>query len=510
LKLKLLLAACAALAAPLAARAATSCEDLAAHPPSDVRITSAAPVAPTSAYQPAPNAPPSAVPKGFCRVQGVIGREIGFELWLPEPKDWNGKLLGAGVGGDAGEFNFRDLPRGVALGYAAATTDTGHKAADRTWMLGPPERLTNFELTAEHRLAETAKLIVDRYYGERPRHSYFIGCSGGGRQALKELQRFPADYDGILAGAPGPKTPEMTTRRMWELLLREHHPGLLSPTDWKRVRDTAVKACDGQDGVADGVIADPTRCNFEPSMLACKPGAAAGTCLSPEQLALVEEIYAPLKDDHGRELDKGILPGVLVDSGRSRLAPATFGQAVRHQADWDGQGFDVSEDLAAIDRVMPELRADDTHIQPFVDRGGKLILYEGWSDPAVAARMIVDYYEAVEAALGPRVARRAVRLFMAPGMEHCMGGAGPDQFGGSGSTPLANDPSHDLLAALDAWVTKGRAPEVVIAAKIKDGVVDNTRPLCAWPKAARYDGRGDPDVASSFACAAPRTAPAGS
>jgi feruloyl esterase len=502
-RLKLLLAGCAALASPLAAHAAATCEDLAAHPPADVRITSAASVAPTAAYQPAPNAPPSVVPKGFCRVQGVIGTEIGFELWLPQPKDWNGKLLGAGVGGDAGEFNFRDLPRGVALGYAAATTDTGHKAADRTWMLGAPERLMNFELLAEHRLAQTAKLIVDRYYGERPRHAYFVGCSGGGRQALKEMQRFPADYDGILAGAPGPKTPEMTARRMWELLLREHHPGVMSPADWKMVQTAAIKSCDAQDGVEDGVIADPTACRFDPASLACKPGAAAGTCLSPEQLALVREIYAPLKDDQGRELDGGILPGVLVDSGHSRLAPATFGQAVRHEANWDGQGFDVTRDLAAIDRVMPELRADVADIHPFVDQGGKLILYEGWSDPAVAARMIVDYYEALETALGPDEARRAVRLFMAPGMEHCMGGDTPDQFGGSGSTPMAADPSHDLLSALDAWITRGRAPEEVIAAKMRDGHVVETRPLCAWPAAARYDGHGDPNTTSSFRCVAP-------
>ena len=493
------------------ALAASACNGLMGFKLEDVRVSSAAVVEPSAAWTPDPNAPgarPIAVGAPFCRVQGVIGREIGFELWLPEPTRWNGRLLGAGVGGDAGAFNFSDLPRGVAQGYAAATTDTGHKAADRTWMLGPPERLTNFELLAHHRLAVTAKLLLARYYGRNADHAYFIGCSGGGRQALKELQRFPADYDGVIAGAPGPDTPEMTTRRMWELIQREQHPNLLSPADWALVVEAAVRACDELDGVRDGVIADPRMCRFDPASLACPPGAAPGArCLTPDQLALVKTIYAPLRGDDGRKLDDGVLPGVLIDSGHSRLAPATFGQAIRKQADWDGEGFDVSRDLAAIDRVMPELRADDADISAFAKRGGKVIVYEGWNDPAVAARMVIAYYNQVVAKLGPLEAGRMIRLFMAPGVEHCVGGPGPDQFGGAGAAAPSLDTGHDLLSALDAWVREARAPERVVASKLSHGEVVETRPLCAYPAAAHYDGHGDTNSAASFSCRAEGISP---
>ncbi|MEO6377627.1 MAG: tannase/feruloyl esterase family alpha/beta hydrolase, partial [Caulobacteraceae bacterium] len=200
-----------------------------------VRVDAVTLVQPQAAWSSTEGARPVAIKAPFCRVQGTIETEIGFELWLPEAGAWNGKFLGAGVGGDAGTFNFQDLPRGVARGYASATTDTGHKAADRTWMLGDPMRLTNYTVRGNHRLAEVSKAIVAGFYGKPARLSYFVGCSGGGRQGLKEMQRFPDDYDGIIAGAPGPDTAEMTARRMWEIIQRESHPGLMSPKDWQLV-----------------------------------------------------------------------------------------------------------------------------------------------------------------------------------------------------------------------------------------------------------------------------------
>ena len=306
------------------------------------------PVQPAAAFA----AKPFAVGAPFCRVEGTIGADIGFELWLPEPSRWNSRLLGAGVGGDAGVFNYEDLARGVAHGYAAATTDTGHKAAQRDWMLGPPQRLEEFERTAEHRLAQTSQTLIRQFYGKPAEHHYFLGCSGGGRQALKEMQDYPEDYDGLIAGAPGPQTSEMTTRRMWELLLREQHPGVMSAADWQHVADAATAQCDAQDGVRDGIVADPRACRFDVHSLRCPAKAAGGFCLSPEQLSLAATIYAPLHDDSGRVLDEGILPGVLVDAGRSRLAPAIFGQAVRHKRDWDGRDFDVSRDYNAMRRAL--------------------------------------------------------------------------------------------------------------------------------------------------------------
>ncbi len=440
---------------------------------------------------------PFAVDAPFCRVQGTIGADIGFELWLPDPAHWNHRMLGAGVGGDAGIFNFRDLATGVTRGYAAATTDTGHKAAQRDWMLGPPSRLEEFERIAEHRLAQTGDLLLRGLYGEPPEHRYFIGCSGGGRQALKEMQDYPTDYDGVIAGAPGPRTSEMTVRRMWELLQREHHPGLMSAGDWQHVVDAAVAQCDAQDGVRDGVIADPRACRFDLRSIQCKAGSN-GFCLSPDQLALAQTIYAPLQDATGHALDEGILPGVLVDSGHSRLAPAIFGQAVRHRTDWDGADFDVAHDYAAIRQALPDLDADKADISRFAADGGKAILYQGLNDPAVAARMTIGYFDRVADALGPR-ARETIRLFLVPGMNHCMGGEGADRFGGSDAPAPSNDPGHDMLAALDGWVTGKAAPDRLIASKIVGGRVTETRALCAYPSMPAYTG-GDSSQAASFVC----------
>jgi feruloyl esterase len=467
----------------------------------DVRITAATTVAAQPAWSPGPGRP-FAVARPFCRVEGVIEKEIGFEVWLPQASDWNGKLLGAGVGGDAGTFNYQDLPRAVARGYAAATTDSGHKASDTVWMLGDPQRLVNFELRAHHRLAEVAKALIERNYARPARYSYFIGCSGGGRQGLKEMQRFPGDYDGIIAGAPGPDTAEMTARRMWEINIRDANAGVMSREQWQFVADSAVQQCDAADGVKDGVAEDPRLCRFDPARLACVPGQST-QCLNPAQVKLAQAIYAPLRDEEGRTLDDGLLPGVVVDSGRSRLAPATFGQAIRRKADWDGKDFNLSRDLPAIGRVMPELRADDPNLAAFRARGGKAILYQGWLDPAVAARMTLAYFEAVQKAMGPAQAESFLRLYMVPGMLHCGGGSGTDRFGGGGADAPVVDARHDLLSALEDWVEHGRPPQAILASRVENGQVVRTRPLCPAPAMARYTGSGSTDEAANFRCVPP-------
>ena len=439
--------------------------------------------------------------KPFCRVQGRIEGTIGFELWLPARSDWNGKFLGAGVGGAAGAFNLQDLPRGVSRGYAAATTDTGHKMADTTWMLDARAR-DNYTHRANHLLAVKSKAIVAAHYGAGPKHSYFIGCSGGGRQGLKQLQQFPDDYDGIITGANGPKTPEMTVRRMWELIQRDANPKLMSAADWQLIADKGTEACDAADGVKDGLVDDPRACTFRIATLQCRPGQA-GSCLSAEQVRFAERFYAPLRDAAGRKLDDGLLPGVLVDSGRSQLAIGTFGQAIRGLKDWDGKDFDAAKDLAAIDRVMPQLRADNPDVSAFRKRGGKLIQYTGWLDGAVATRMMIAYQEALTAKMGGPAATAAFeRLYLLPGVHHCRGGPGPDLIGGSGGDAPTPDAQHDLLTALEQWVEQGHAPGAMIASKVEAGQVSRTRLICPYPQQARYRG-GDPNRAASFACAKP-------
>lgn len=498
--------------APPAVRAADSddaaaCAALADRAPADVHIRRAQLTPAGTAWvadAENPGREPAATRRAFCRVQGTIEQDIAFELWLPLPADWNGKFLGAGVGGAAGAFNYTDLPRGIDRGYVAATTDTGHKAADAQWMLGDPIRLQNYTLRANHLLAERGKALANAYYGRGAQHSYFIGCSGGGRQGLKELQRFPDDYDGIISGANGPKTPEMTVRRMWELLQRDAHPNLMSPADWALVADRGAQACDARDGVKDGVAEDPRQCRFDIATLACPAGTprTSGQCLDAEQIAFAKSFYEPLRDASGRALDDGILPGVLIDSGRSQLAPATFGQAIRRLPSWDGKDFDAARDLAAIDRVMPELRADDPDVRAFRQRGGKLLMYSGWMDPSVAAEMVVAYRDAlVAAAGGERKADEFMRLYMLPGVQHCRGGPGADQIGGSGQDGPAVDARHDLLTALEQWVEQGRAPGALVASKLDGTKVTRTHLICPYPQQAVYRGRGDTDDAASYRCA---------
>lgn len=444
---------------------------------------------------------PASTSRPLCRVKGRLEGTIGFELWLPARGEWNGKFLGTGVGGAAGTFNYQDLPRGVSRGYAAASTDTGHKMDNPAWMLDPVAR-ENYTHRANHLLAVKSKEILQAHYGASPRYSYFIGCSGGGRQGLKALQRFPTDYDGIISGANGPRTPEMTVRRMWEILQRDANQGLMSSTDWKLVADKGTEACDAADGLKDGLVEDPRKCTFRIASLTCKAGQTEG-CLSPAQVDFAESFYAPLRDESGRALDEGLLPGVLVDSGRSQLAIGTFGQAIRNLRDWDGKDFNAAKDLAAIDRVMPELRADDPDVSAFRDRGGKLIQYTGWLDGAVAARMVIAYHEEMTRKMGGEEASADFsRLYMLPGVHHCAGGPGPDQIGGSGRDGPVQDAQHDLLTALEQWVEHGRAPQDVIASKVDAGKVVRSRRICPYPQQARYMG-GDPDSAASFTCFKP-------
>lgn len=471
---------------------------VAAELPADIRITNATriavgeAVAGTRGYRPT---------RPFCRIEGVIEIEIGFELWLPEPQDWNRRFLGAGVGGQAGSIAVRDLARGIERGYAAASTDTGHKAADAEWLLGPPERAANYAERGNHLLAVKAKAITAAYYGAAPRKAIFVGCSGGGRQAMTQMQRFPEDYDGILAGAPGVNTPEMSARRLWEMIQHDRHKGVLDAAGWQRIADAAVARCDPQDGLKDGLIEDPRQCRFTPADV---PG------LSPAQIELATRLYAPLHDEKGKRIDPGILPGTPISPvavpepftpGPKYLATVLFGQGIYRDANWDARNFVIARDLPKIDQVM-NLHADDPRIDPFVQRGGKLILYHGWADPLVATVPTIDYYRALEKRFGTERTRSFARLFLMPGMDHCRGGGVPDRFGGAGGLDgegVSREAGDDLLTALEQWLDGGPAPAQVRTAQFKDGKPVRTRPACAFPARVRYVG-GPIERAESYRC----------
>lgn len=451
----------------------------------------------TSVYRPVP------VYRPLCRVEGTIEGTIGFELWLPDPAGWNQRLLGAGVGGDAGVFNYADMSRRIAQGFATVTTDSGHKASQAHWMPDAKARV-DYEHRAVHLTALAAKLLATTYYARAPAHSYFLGCSGGGRQALKELQDYPADYDGIVAGAPGPYMPLISVRMLYFSLLQKRYPAAaLTDRDWALYERRTIAACDARDGVVDGIMEDPRGCRFRPRALACKAGQT-DDCLNAAKLGMLAAIVAPMPDERGHPMDRGLLPGVRTRPGPpSPLLRAMWADAVYDKPDWDESGFQRSRDLALVDKTMPELRADSVAITPFRARGGKAIVYQGWQDPSVIAGPTIDYYHRLAAANGGAAElAHAVRLFMVPGMYHCAGGPGADSFGGSGHGDPSADPSRDMLWAVIAWVEQARAPERIEAEKRQDGRLLFSRALCAWPSRARYRG-GDTTRSASYVCAPP-------
>jgi feruloyl esterase len=484
--------------AAAAALSAGSCSALAGNHPDGVRVVRA------SVITPAPVWKPEGSERGYraqdvrvplCRVEGTIEGTIGFELWLPD--QWNGRLLGAGVGGDAGIFNYLDMSLRVGEGFATVTTDSGHKISQARWMTDAKARI-DYEHRAVHLTALAAKALVARHYGKGPDRSYFTGCSGGGRQGLKQMQTYPLDYDGILSGAPGPYMPLISVRMMWfSLMQKRNRAGALSDADWALYEAKATAACDAKDGVADGVVENPLACRFRTATLLCKPGQTDG-CLTAPKRAMLNTIIAPMKDEKGRAMDGGLLPGVRTRPGPpSPLLRAMWGDAVYNDANWDEETFQRTADLAKVNAAMPELRADKTAIAPFIAANRKAIIYQGWADPSVIAGPTLDYYQRLAAAHGGLAKLQDhVRLFMVPGMYHCRGGPGADQFGASAQAATPGDAARDMLWSLIHWVEKGEPPRSVVA----DKPGQFTRRLCPVPQSARYDGMGDRNAASSYAC----------
>ena len=498
----LALALLAAASSLHAAEDAARCPALAHSSGQGITITASTWVQPDGSWSPpAQLGAPAPVSVAFCRVEGRLEGRIGFELWLPPAAGWNGRLLGAGVGGDAGVYNFRDLARGVTAGYAAVTNDSGHKVSEPLWMMRA-DAVADYTHRSQHVMNQAARRLIAAYYGSAPHHAYFLGCSGGGRQALKEMQRFPQDYDGLIAGAGAPTMPVMSARHLWHALYQQQHPaGALGNDDWKVVTDAVVQACDAKDGVDDGVVEDPASCHFDPQSVQCAAGQA-GACLAPAQVETVRQFYAPLRDENGQQRDSGLVPGVTARPGPpSPLLLPLFAQGAHHDPDWRAGQFNMVRDLAWVDREMPEMRADDADLRAFIRRGGRALLYQGWLDPSVVAGQSLDYYQKVRQTLGAGPTDEAVQLYMVPGMLHCRGGEGVDQFGGATDPLPVGDADHDLLTALTGWVERGTRPRQVVASRLESGHVVRQRPLCPYPQVATFQG-GDPAQASSFRCAA--------
>ncbi len=486
----------AGLAAPAGARA-NDCAALLRLRLPDVRITNAEaiPGGTRWAFPPSPfnifMGPNAATDRRFCRVAGVIEREIGFELWLPP--EWNGRFLGVGNGGYTGAINYPSLSRGLGLGFATASTDTGHLTPtgffDASWVPGRPERVENFGHRAHHLLADRAKRIVRAFYGRPADFAYYDGCSSGGWQGLTEAQRYPADYDGIVAGAPANNFIRLQTRAFWlDALARADPSGSLGPGEVALLSAAALAQCDPADGVRDGIMSDPRGCGFDPGSLQCRPGQSGG-CLTSPQVQRARLVYGPRRTARGLALYPGnawgvppiaTLPGVQLDEPLLALMipPA--------QRRWTAATFDPDRDIPPLGaRYGASLGAWNTDLRPFAARGGKLIVYHGWVDGLLSPYNSIAYLDAVNARMGAADVSRFYRLFMVPGMDHCRGGPGTDQF--------------DALSAVMAWRERGQAPDRILASGH-----GRTRPLCPHPQVARYSGTGSSDDAANFRCAAPR------
>ena len=437
----------------------------------------------------------------FCRVSATLtpsaDSDIKVEVWMPAA-GWNGKFQAVGNGGFNGTISYAAMATALRRGYATASTDTGHVGNGAAWAVGHPEKVIDFGWRAVHEMAGASTRIIASHYDRAPSRSYWTGCSAGGRQAMKAAQRFPDDFDGIIAGSPGL---DWTGRALQATrvakALESNESARLQQPERQLLHGAVVAACDARDGVTDGLIEDPQRCTVDPAVLECRASNGAA-CLSPAQVDTARLIYSPLVNAKtGREI-AGLLPGsepAWTDMGWSPAARATGLDQLRFVAfgdpSWDAQRFNAATDVARADEAdRNTISALDPNLTPFFASGGKLLHYHGWSDPQISPGNSTQYYRRVVEALGGAAnVQGSYRLFMAPGMGHCGGGEGPNTF--------------DMLAVLERWVEQGQAPDQIPASHATSGVVDRTRPLCPYPQVARYKGTGSTDEAQNFTCAAP-------
>lgn len=538
-KLSVLLALAAALPAWGAnsgqpARAASSqCEAMAHSPIEGGAITGAAlvPTAPSDADHPAWPIPP--IPE-HCRVtltlRPTADSEIKAEVWLPTV-GWNGRFLGVGVGGYAGVINELELKTAVQRGYAAAATDTGHGTeGTQIWARGHPEKVIDYGYRAIHLMTVAAKTVMARHYGVAAHHNYFSGCSNGGREALMEAVRYPADYDGIIAGAPAADIVGLFVASFgWNDQVQRRTP--LTNSKLPAIGRAVLAQCDALDGASDGLVSAPEACHFEPAALRCK-GKENDDCLTPAQVDALRAIYRGPASGNGQQLFPGYSVGGEVKEPPSPgwedwLVPVPgqptqqfnfFNRLMRDfvtaDPDWTPDKFDLERDLAAARRSLaPVLNADDPDLSAFAGHGGKLILWHGWSDQVIPAQATILYYDRVLQVMGKDAAHTFSRLYLAPGMQHCWLGPGPWSFNWSAAKPGA-DPQGDMAAALEAWVEKNAAPQSLIAIRPKNVhsilagypplEVERSGLLCPYPSLATFDGKGSSKDARSYSCVAHR------
>jgi feruloyl esterase len=468
---------------------------------------------------------------GFCRVEASVsaatGSLITFEVWVPP--QWNGKLVATGNGGYSNVPSYRDMAFALQQGYAASGGDTGHQTPtpdDLLWGVDHPERIEDWGSRSIHATAAPARGIVEALTGRPPARAYFYGCSTGGHQAYAEMQRFPEDFDGIVAGAPGNNRVRLNAAFLWRFLANrengDNNTLIVPASKLPLITRAVIAACDKNDGVADGVVDDPRTCVFDPRSLRCT-GEDGPTCLTDRQLAAMQRMYEGPRDSRGRQVYPGFPKGSEAATMQPNGSPGSgwhqyWGDAeparvnfwrywVFNNPNWDWWRFDIDRDVSEADQKVGRLvDQTSTDLARFKSSNRKAIVYQGWQDGVVNALDTIDYVERVRAAQGADT-NSFLRLFLVPGMGHCSGGMGTTSFGNMNSPSPVVDAEHDLLSALDAWIERGRAPDRIIASRVVDGTTVRTRPLCVYPQRAVYNGTGSTDDARNFVCRAPSPRP---
>ncbi|NYI77710.1 tannase/feruloyl esterase family alpha/beta hydrolase [Nocardioides panzhihuensis] len=441
----------------------------------------------------------------FCRVAARVAPSLNFEVWMPTAT-WNERFLGVGNGGFAGNIRYDSMAPALAKGYATASTDTGHSKSDsaNSWISNPAQ-LEMWGRTSIHLMTLRAKQILTAYHEKAPKFSYFEGGSTGGRQAMGQAEFFPDDYDGIVSHSPGMDYSHVMMAVLWTAQrLADRPKGALDSDDRKLLNDAVLAACGGRDGVAsDPFLNDPRDCHYNVKRLECRPGTSTG-CLTAEQVRTAEHVYTAVTNQGSGE---HLYPGFAYGSEaawnfaaeRQELVSypqALFGRAVFDDPEWDWRSFDWDEDVALVEeKLSPKIDPTRADLSKFDERGGKLIMTQGWSDPFQSGSLPIEYYTRVLLERDGSTVRSALRdvqefyrLFMIPGGGHVTGGMGPNSF--------------DALSAVRAWVEQGIAPKQMVATKYQDDRQENrvvmTRPLCPYPQIAGYDGAGPTTEASSF------------
>jgi len=490
---------------PTAVVTAATCESIAALALPAAKITTAQQVAPGAFTLPGASGPAAPAPvfarlPAFCRVTATLtpstDSDIKIEVWLPA-SGWNGKFQAVGNGGWNGNIPYPAMANAVLAGYATASTDTGHVGNTASFALGHPEKLIDFGYRAVHEMTVKAKSIIDAFYGAAPTLSIWNGCSQGGRQGITEAVRYPSDFDGIIAGAPAVNFVQLHAGRVAINRAINATPASAIPSSkYPLIHQAVLASCDAKDGVADGVLENPGACSFDPKVLQCS-GQDDSACLTAPQVESATRMYAGAKHPSTKApVLPGLAPGaelgwnVIGSTQPLGLAVDTFKYVFMKDRAWEPSRFNAHTDLDVALASDPDdgLGSTNADLRPFFARGGKLLIYHGWSDPQVTPYNTINFFHKVLATQGGAGVGTSVQLYMVPGMNHCQGGPGTDVF--------------NKVAAIEEWIKTGTAPSRIEASHLTNGTVDRTRPLCPLGQVAKWNGSGSTDDAANFACVA--------